>query len=66
VEFYDGDRRIGSKPSAPYFVALGGLEAGTHILTAVAVDIEGITTVSPPVTVFVVRRFVVDEDDEDD
>ena len=64
VDFYDGDRQIGGKMSAPYFVALGNLEAGSHVLTAVAIDIEGITTVSAPVTVFAVKEPEVDEDDD--
>jgi hypothetical protein len=66
VDFYDGDRRIGGKSSAPYLVALGALTPGSHVLTAVAIDIEGITTVSPPVTVFVVQRVEENDDDDDD
>ena len=65
VSFYDGDRLIGGKSAAPFLIAYGGLAPGTHILTSVAVDIEGITSVSPPVTIFVVRRDVEEEDDEE-
>ena len=64
VNFYDGDRLIGGKSAAPYFVSLGSLTEGTHVLTAVAVDIEGITAVSNPVTVFVVKE--PEEDEEED
>ena len=64
VNFYDGDRLIGGKSSAPYLTRLGGLTAGAHVLTAVAVDIEGITTVSTPVTVFVVKEPEEEEDDD--
>lgn len=64
VNFYDGDRLIGGKSAAPFVVAYGGLAAGSHVLTAVAIDIEGISSVSPPVTIFVVQRGM-EEDDED-
>jgi chitinase len=64
VDFYDGERRIGGKLTAPYVVALGGLDAGSHVLTAVAIDLEGITTVSAPVTVFAVKEPEEDEDDD--
>ena len=65
VNFYDGDRLIGGKSAPPFLVAYGGLTAGSHILTAVAIDIEGITSVSPPVTIFVVQRGGDDDEDED-
>ena len=66
VNFFDGDRLIGGKSTAPFIVPYGGLTPGTHDLTAVAIDIEGISAVSPPVTIFVVRRGEEDEDDEDE
>ena len=66
VSFFDGDRLIGSKTAAPYIVAAGALQAGTHVFTAVAIDIEGRSAVSPPVTVFVVRRGGGDDDEDDD
>jgi hypothetical protein len=65
VDFYDGDRLVGGKLSAPFFVALGRLEPGSHVLTAVAIDIEGIATVSAPVTVFAVKEPDEDEDYDD-
>jgi hypothetical protein len=65
VDFYDGDRLIGGKSAPPFVVAYGGLTAGSHVLTAVAIDIEGISSVSPPVTIFVVQREVEDDEDED-
>jgi hypothetical protein len=65
VNFYDGDRLIGGKAAAPYFVSIGRITEGTHVLTAVAVDIEGVSAVSDPVTVFVVREPDEDEDEDD-
>jgi len=65
VNFYDGDQLIGGKSAPPFVVAYGGLTPGSHVLTAVAIDIEGITSVSPPVTIFVVRRGAEDDEDED-
>jgi hypothetical protein len=56
VDFFDGDKLIGSKYSAPFLIPWGGMKPGTHVLTAVATDIEGITAVSDPVTVFVEKR----------
>jgi hypothetical protein len=64
VNFYDGDRLIGTKSSAPFLATLGRITAGSHVLTAVAVDIEGITTVSTPVTIFAVQEPEEDEDDD--
>lgn len=63
VELFDGDRRVKGKSEAPFIFPLGGLDAGTHVLTAVATDIEGVSTVSTPVTLFVTAR---DQDDDDD
>jgi len=65
VNFYDGDQLIGGKSAPPFVVAYGGLTPGSHVLTAVAIDIEGITSVSPPVTIFVVQRGSEDDEDED-
>jgi len=56
---------IGGKSAPPFVVAYGGLTPGSHVLTAVAIDIEGITSVSPPVTIFVVQRGSEDDEDED-
>jgi hypothetical protein len=56
AELFDGSRRVGSRNTAPFIFALGGLSAGSHILTVVALDLQGLTAVSAPVTVFVVAR----------
>src|SRR5258706_10320371 len=53
VEFFDGGRSVGARSSPPFVIALGGLQTGAHVLSAVAVDIEGLTAVSMPVTIFV-------------
>ena len=63
VDFYDDNRRIGGASSPPYLFTYGPLKAGTHLLCAVAVDIDGIPFASSPVTVFVVRG---DGDHKDD
>lgn len=55
VDFYDDNRRIGGASSSPYLFAYGPLKAGTHVLCAVGVDIDGNTLASAPVTLFVVR-----------
>src|SRR6185436_143858 len=55
VEFYDENQLIGSASSPPYTLSYGRLKAGSHRLCAVAVDSNGITTASAPVTLFVVQ-----------
>jgi len=66
VNFYDGDQLIGGKSAPPFVVPYGGLTRGSHVLTAVAIDIEGITSVSLPVTIFVVQRGSEDDDEDED
>src|SRR5690349_15765348 len=41
VEFYDDNRLIGSKSSPPYIIHYGPLKAGTSLLCAAAIDVEG-------------------------
>ena len=53
VDFFDGTSPIGGLWSPPFIVAWGGLTRGTHLVTAVAIDVEGVTTVSAPITVVV-------------
>lgn len=55
VDFYDDNRLIGSKSKPPYTLSYGRLKAGIHLLCAVAVDVDGVTAASSPVTLFVVR-----------
>src|SRR5262245_4297826 len=56
VEFYDDNKLIGSASSPPYTLTTGPLKEGTHDLCAVAIDHQGATTASVPVTLFVVRE----------
>lgn len=55
VEFYDDNRLIGSKSSPPYIIHYGPLKAGTSLLCAAAIDVEGVPTASTPVTLFIVQ-----------
>jgi chitinase len=55
VEFYDDNRLIGSKSSPPYIISYGRLKAGTSLLCAAAIDVEGKPVSSAPVTLFVVQ-----------
>jgi hypothetical protein len=63
VDFYDDNRLIGSRSKTPYTITYERLKAGTHELCAVAIDVDGNPTASPPVTLFVVRG---DGDHKDD
>lgn len=62
VDFFDGTEHIGTRWSAPFIMPWGALTEGTHMLSAVALDVSGITSVSAPVTVIVTD----DDDDHDD
>jgi hypothetical protein len=53
VDFFDGTRTIGGQWTPPFIVAWGGLTEGTHLVTAVAIDVEGVSSVSAPITVVV-------------
>ena len=63
VEFYDENQLIGSASSPPYTLSYGRLKAGSHRLCAVAVDGDGNTMASAPVTLFVVQGDGGDHDD---
>jgi hypothetical protein len=65
VDFFDGTALIGTQWAAPFKVAWGGIAEGTHVLTAVALDVQGLTAVSSPVTV-VATDGDDDEGDDDD
>ncbi len=56
VDFFDGSKPIGSKSAPPFVVAWGGLQPGSHVITAVAYDVQGLSARSDPVTVFVLAR----------
>ena len=53
VDFFDGTSPIGGQWNPPFMVAWGGLTRGTHTVTAVAIDVEGVSTNSAPITVVV-------------
>jgi hypothetical protein len=56
ADLLDNGRRVASRTAAPFIFPLGGLAEGTHVLTVVAVDVQGLTGVSNPVTIFVIGR----------
>lgn len=66
VEFYDDHQRIGSDEDPPYTLSYKHLKAGTHQLCAVAVEFDGRTVASAPVTLFVVQGSGDDHDDDED
>ncbi|HTG44418.1 MAG TPA: Ig-like domain-containing protein, partial [Verrucomicrobiae bacterium] len=51
VEFFDFGVSVGTVATAPYVLTLPTLEAGDHILSAVATDDNGNTTTSDPVII---------------
>jgi hypothetical protein len=66
VDFFDGAEPIGTRWSSPFIIAWGGISTGTHVLTAVALDVAGRTSVSAPVVVLVIDDDQHDHDDDDD
>jgi hypothetical protein len=53
VKFYRGSTLIGSDTSSPYGVTWSNVPAGSYILTAVAVDDDGASRTSGPVSIAV-------------
>jgi len=53
VEFYAGATRLGESDASPYTFAWSGFASGSYVLTAVATDNRGATTVSAPVSLSV-------------
>jgi hypothetical protein len=51
VQFMDGTNSLGSVNVAPFMLNYSGLAAGSHTLTAVATDANGLSTTSAPVSV---------------
>ena len=51
VQFFDGSTSLGSVSLAPYNVSVSGLSTGSHVITAVATDSNGLSTTSPSVTI---------------
>src|SRR6185436_21174662 len=66
VDFFDGSKPIGSKSAPPFLVAWGGLKPGSHVITAVAYDVQGLSATSEPVTVFVLARHDDGQDQDRD
>lgn len=53
VEFFANGTKIGEAASSPYRFTWTNLVEGSHVLTARAIDVEGGSTTSEPVTVLV-------------
>ena len=53
VEFYAGATRLGEIDASPYTFLWSGFASGSYVLTAVATDNQGATTVSAPVGISV-------------
>lgn len=53
VKFYDGSVFLGSDSTAPYSYQWSGMNAGTHSITAEAIDDKGRRGVSDPVSVII-------------
>lgn len=53
VDFYVGGVLAGSTATSPYSLTLNNLGAGTYSLSAIAVDVDGASTASGVVTVYV-------------
>ena len=51
VDFYEGVRWVGRDSATPFQITVGVLSGGAHVLTAMATDDRGATTMAPPVTV---------------
>jgi len=51
VDFYQGGTLIGSATSAPYNFTWTGVEPGSYVLSAIAIDNQGASTVSAAVTI---------------
>lgn len=54
VEFYDGVTKVGESATAPFQMDWKTAGLGTHSVSAVAIDMEGATAQSPPVSIVVV------------
>jgi chitodextrinase len=55
VEYYDGTTKIGESTSSPFTFTWSNVPAGSHTITAVAIDDKGGKTTSNPITVTVVN-----------
>jgi chitinase len=51
VQFMDGTNSLGSVNAPPFMLNYSGLGAGSHTITAVATDANGLSTTSAPVNV---------------
>ena len=53
MQFYDGDVFLGYASRAPFSIPVSGLAEGSHVLTARAMDNDGLISTSAPVVVTV-------------
>ncbi len=53
VEFYEGDTFLGEDLTAPYTYTWNGIPEGVYLFTAKAIDNDGLSAFSAPVTVYV-------------
>lgn len=51
VEFFSGDKSLGTDATAPFSITWSGVAAGSYALTAKATDNLGATTVSQPIKI---------------
>jgi len=63
VEFFEGARLLGARAAPPFIFAWSGAAPGSHVLTAVAFDVQGQSATSAPITIFVIARG--DDDSKD-
>jgi hypothetical protein len=66
VEFFDDSKPLGSRAAPPFTLPWNRTTPGSHLLTAVAFDVQGLSSTSAPVTVFVVARGDGDDNRDDD
>lgn len=51
VDFFEGDRMIGTATEEPYVLTWGPVVEGAYTLAAVATDDSGFQTISPPISI---------------
>jgi len=53
VQFMDGAKSLGTVSAAPFTLNYSGFIAGSHVITAIATDANGLSTTSAPVNISV-------------